>query len=77
MLPPKDRLAGAQLHRYMNDQLYRVLHASCQTGKTTFLQSGHIERNCTAGHGQMDLNIEYEKYRYIWVQEGDVNVLGC
>ena len=26
---------------------------------------GHIERDCAAGRGRMDLNIEYNKYRYI------------
>jgi hypothetical protein len=39
MLPPEDRLVGAQLHRYIKDKLYWVLHAPRQTGKTTFLQS--------------------------------------
>ena len=39
MLPPEDRLVGAQLHRYVSDKLYWVLHAPWQTGKTTFLQS--------------------------------------
>jgi len=39
MLPPEDRLVGAQLHRYIRDELYWVLHAPRQTGKTTFLQS--------------------------------------
>jgi hypothetical protein len=39
MLPPEDRLVGAQLHRYIEDKLYWVLHAPRQTGKTTFLQS--------------------------------------
>jgi hypothetical protein len=37
MLPPEDRLIGAQLHRYIGDELYWVLHAPRQTGKTTFL----------------------------------------
>jgi hypothetical protein len=37
MLPPNDRLVGAQLDRYIEDQLYWVLHAPRQTGKTTFL----------------------------------------
>ena len=45
MLPPKDRLVGAQLHRYINDKLYWVLHAPRQTGKTTFLQSWMHEIN--------------------------------
>ena len=39
MLPPEDRLVGAQLNRYIRDKLYWVLHAPRQTGKTTFLQS--------------------------------------
>jgi len=39
MLPPEERLVGAQLHRYIRDKLYWVLHAPWQTGKTTFLQS--------------------------------------
>jgi hypothetical protein len=39
MLPPEDRLVGAQLHRYIRDKLYWVLHAPRQTGKTTFLQN--------------------------------------
>jgi Cdc6-like AAA superfamily ATPase len=39
MLPPEERLVGAQLDRYISDKLYWVLHAPRQTGKTTFLQS--------------------------------------
>jgi hypothetical protein len=39
MLPPADRLVGAQLDRYIGDKLYWVLHAPRQTGKTTFLQN--------------------------------------
>jgi len=45
MLPPEDRLVGAQLHRYIGDELYWVLHAPRQTGKTTFLQSWMREIN--------------------------------
>ncbi|MDR0758145.1 MAG: PD-(D/E)XK nuclease domain-containing protein [Tannerella sp.] len=45
MLPPEDRLVGSQLHRYIKDQLYWVLHAPRQTGKTTFLQSWEREIN--------------------------------
>jgi hypothetical protein len=45
MLPPEERLVGAQLHRYIKDQLYWVLHAPRQTGKTTFLQSWAREIN--------------------------------
>ena len=45
MLPPKDRLIGASLDRYIRDELYWVLHAPRQTGKTTFLQSWMHEIN--------------------------------
>jgi hypothetical protein len=45
MLPPEDRLVGAQLHRYIRDKLYWVLHAPRQTGKTTFLRSWMREIN--------------------------------
>jgi len=47
MLPPEDRLVGAQLHRYIRDSLYWVLHAPRQTGKTTFLQSWTEKINST------------------------------
>ena len=45
MLPPEQRLVGAQLNRYIRDELYWVLHAPRQTGKTTFLQSWMREIN--------------------------------
>jgi hypothetical protein len=45
MLPPADRLIGAQLDRYISDKLYWVLHAPRQTGKTTFLLSWMREIN--------------------------------
>jgi hypothetical protein len=45
MLPPEERLVGTQLHRYIGDKLYWVLHAPRQTGKTTFLQSWAKEIN--------------------------------
>ena len=45
MLPPANRLKGAQLHRYIRDKLFWVLHAPRQTGKTTFLQSWMREIN--------------------------------
>jgi hypothetical protein len=45
MLPPEERLIGAQLHRYVRDKLYRMLHAPRQTGKTTFLQNWMREIN--------------------------------
>ena len=47
MLSPKDRLVGAQLSLYMKDELYWVIHAPRQTGKTTFLQSCMREINTT------------------------------
>ena len=47
MLPPADRLQGAQLHRYVGDELYWSLHAPRQTGKTTFLHSWAKELNAT------------------------------
>jgi len=49
MLPPEDRLVGAQLHRYIRDKLYWVLHAPRQTGKTTFLRNWARELN--SGNG--------------------------
>ena len=45
MLAPEERLRGAQLHRYVRDELYWVLHAPRQTGKTTFLKSWMREIN--------------------------------
>jgi hypothetical protein len=45
MLPPAARLIGASLERYIRDQLYWVLHAPRQTGKTTFLQAWMREIN--------------------------------
>jgi len=48
MLPPEERLFGAQLHRYIKHQLYWVLHAPRQSGKTTFLLSWMREINDSA-----------------------------
>jgi hypothetical protein len=45
MLSPSARLVGAQLSRYIQGQLYWVLHAPRQTGKTTFLKSWMREIN--------------------------------
>ncbi len=45
MLPPADRLIGASLDRYISEQLYWVLHAPRQTGKTTFLINWMHELN--------------------------------
>ena len=38
-LPPASRLRQSSLDRYIRDELYWVLHAPRQTGKTTFLQT--------------------------------------
>ena len=45
MLLPEERLVSAQLSRYIKNELYWVLHAPRQTGKTTFLQSWMREIN--------------------------------
>ncbi|MBK9578240.1 MAG: AAA-like domain-containing protein [Fibrobacterota bacterium] len=39
MLPPEARLPGADLQRMIDEELYWVLHAPRQTGKTSFLMS--------------------------------------
>ncbi|MDR1485524.1 MAG: PD-(D/E)XK nuclease domain-containing protein [Planctomycetaceae bacterium] len=45
MLPPAERLQGAQLNRYIKNNLYWMLHAPRQTGKTTFLLNWMRELN--------------------------------
>ncbi|MDR2643972.1 MAG: AAA family ATPase, partial [Planctomycetaceae bacterium] len=45
MLSPMERLQGAQLNRYIKDDLYWMLHAPRQTGKTTFLLNWMRELN--------------------------------
>jgi len=45
MLAPKERLVGAQLDRYIRDELFWVLHAPRQTGKTSFLLNWTREIN--------------------------------
>ena len=45
MLAPHERLVDAHLSRYIRDELYWVLHAPRQVGKTTFLQSWVREMN--------------------------------
>jgi hypothetical protein len=64
MLPPEERLVGAEgleipLHRYIGDQLYWVLHAPRQTGKTTFLQSWMREIN--AGDAALACYVSVER----------------
>jgi type II secretory pathway predicted ATPase ExeA len=58
MLPPADRLQGAQLHRYVKDELYWSLHAPRQTGKTTFLQNWAKELNATGKYTACYITIE-------------------
>ncbi|MDR0390742.1 MAG: PD-(D/E)XK nuclease domain-containing protein [Planctomycetaceae bacterium] len=58
MLPPADRLQGAQLHRYVTDNLYWSLHAPRQTGKTTFLQSWMQELNATGKYTACYVSVE-------------------
>jgi hypothetical protein len=61
MLPPEERLVGAQLHRYIRDKLYWVLHAPLQTGKTTFLQSWMREINVLEEYAVMYLGLREKK----------------
>jgi hypothetical protein len=58
MLPPENRLTGAQLHRYISDELYWVLHAPRQTGKTTFLQSWMQEINNSDNYVACYISVE-------------------
>ncbi|MDR3111016.1 MAG: PD-(D/E)XK nuclease domain-containing protein [Planctomycetaceae bacterium] len=58
MLPPANRLQGAQLHRYVRDELYWSLHAPRQTGKTTFLQSWTKDLNDTGKYAACCVTIE-------------------
>jgi hypothetical protein len=58
MLPPEKRLIGAQLGRYVRDQLYWVLHAPRQTGKTTFLLDW--QRQLNAGGAVIALYVSIE-----------------
>jgi hypothetical protein len=45
MLPPQDRLDQVDLKRFINEELYWVLHAPRQTGKTSFLMNWMLELN--------------------------------
>jgi len=58
MLPPAERLQGAQLHRYVGDKLYWSLHAPRQTGKTTFLQCWTKELNATSNFAACYVSVE-------------------
>ncbi|MCL1887688.1 MAG: ATP-binding protein, partial [Kiritimatiellaeota bacterium] len=58
MLPPAERLVGAQLHRYTRDQLFWTLHAPRQTGKTTFLLSWARELNAAGEYAACYVSVE-------------------
>jgi predicted AAA+ superfamily ATPase len=47
MLPPEERLSGADLQRFIDKELYWVLYAPRQTGKTSFLMSWMKELNAS------------------------------
>jgi hypothetical protein len=75
MLPPEERLVGAEglkipLHRYIRDQLYWVLHAPRQTGKTSFLQSWMREIN--AGDAAIACYVSAESCQGIAEPERDL-----
>lgn len=67
MLPPEDRLVGAQLPRYIRDKLYWVLHAPRQTGKTTFLQNWM--RQINAGDEAVSCYVSVERCQGITESE--------
>ena len=73
MLPPIDRLIDAQLHRYIKDNLYWVLYAPRQTGKTTFLQSWMREIN--AGNEALACYISLERCQKIYEREHAMPVI--
>lgn len=58
MLPPADRLIGANLERYISEKLYWVLHAPHQTGKTTFLINWMNEINQTGRYAACYVTVE-------------------
>jgi len=58
MLPPADRIVGAQLDRYLRHQLFWVLHAPRQTGKTTFLMSWARELNAKGEYAACYVSVE-------------------
>jgi len=58
MLSPEERIVGGQLSRYIKDELYWVLHAPRQTGKTTFLQAWMREINAGGKHIACYITVE-------------------
>jgi hypothetical protein len=73
MLPPEDRLVGAQLHRYIKDQLYWVLHAPRQTGKTTFLQS--YLRQINSGNDAIAYYVSLERCKGVQEEEKGIPMI--
>jgi hypothetical protein len=58
MLPPEERLVGANLNRYIKKKLYWVLHAPRQTGKTTFLINWMRELNASGKYVACYVSVE-------------------
>ncbi|MDR3184329.1 MAG: PD-(D/E)XK nuclease domain-containing protein [Prevotellaceae bacterium] len=58
MLPPEERLVGANLSRYLDERLYWVLYAPRQTGKTTFLINWMHELNATSKYVACYVSVE-------------------
>jgi hypothetical protein len=58
MLPTAERLAGANLSRYLEKKLYWVLHAPRQTGKTTFLINWMHELNASGNYAAGYVSVE-------------------
>jgi hypothetical protein len=58
MLPSEERLVGAGLSRYIDKQLYWVLHAPRQTGKTTFLINWMRELNASGKYVACYVSVE-------------------
>lgn len=68
MLPPEIRLIGSQLHRYIGDKLYWVLHVPKQTGKTDYLVI--FDRRAVAKTKSWD-------ERITWNEENGIVIVGC
>ena len=86
MLSPHERLVDAQLHRYIRNKLYWVLHAPRQVGKTTFLIQVRKYRDKFGAQTPAYLIIFDRRSesvtkswdeRITWEIDGDVTVLGC
>ncbi|MBP7636232.1 AAA-like domain-containing protein, partial [Candidatus Ozemobacteraceae bacterium] len=58
MLPTAERLRNAQLTRYLRDELYWVLHAARQMGKSTFLLNWVAEINASKAAAACYVSVE-------------------